>query len=110
MMMLTSACRAGVQARVTGRQKLLDADGVALVGERASPGDVLINKMTPLDTKNPMPPGQSSLGSEAYKAAPMAWKGPTGETCIVDRVLRTKNDEGHEVIKVGGPERLLLKG
>ena len=58
------------------------------------------DQVTPLDTKNPLPPGVASLPAEAFKPSPLAWKGPQGQTCIVDRVLVTRNDDANQVIKV----------
>ena len=58
------------------------------------------DQVTPLDTKNPLPPGVASLPAEAFKPTPLAWKGPQGQTCIVDKVLITRNDDANQVIKV----------
>ncbi|BDA40723.1 DNA-directed RNA polymerase III subunit RPC2 [Coccomyxa sp. Obi] len=87
------------QSKATGRHKLLDVDGIAAPGEIASPGEILINKLVPMSTKDPMPPNMTSLPLSSYKPAPVSWKGPPGESCIVDKVLLTQNDDGHNVIK-----------
>lgn len=87
------------QLKATGRHKLLDVDGIAAPGEIASPGEILINKLVPMSTKDPLPPNMTSLPLSNYKPAPVSWKGPPGESCIVDKVLLTQNDDGHNVIK-----------
>jgi DNA-directed RNA polymerase III subunit RPC2 len=35
-----------------------------------------------------------------FRPAPLSWKGPVGEQCIVDRVQLTTNEEQHEAFKV----------
>ena len=91
-----------MQKQLGGRQKLLDRDGIATVGELVSPGDILINKQTPLSTKDPLPGGMGHgpLPDSFYKPAPLSWKGPPGEAAIVDRVLLTNNEDGHLIVKV----------
>ena len=74
----------------------MDRDGIAAVGEVVAFGDILINKQSPMSTKDV--PGEH--GAPAYKAMPVSWKAPPGETCIVDKVLMTQNDDAHRVIKV----------
>lgn len=88
-----------LQSKATGRHKLLDVDGIAAPGEIASPGEILINKLVPMSTKDPLPPNTTSMPLSNYKPAPVSWKGPPGESCIVDKVLLTQNDDGHNVIK-----------
>lgn len=81
------------------RLKILDRDGYASPGEIVSPGQILINKYSPMSTKDPLPHGQMSLPDSAYKPCPVSWKGPPGESCIVDKVLLTNNDDGNLVVK-----------
>lgn len=85
-----------MQTRGVGRYKVLDRDGIAAVGEVVSPGEILINKQSPTSTKD-VP---SDQGFPPYKPMPVSWKAPPGETCIVDKVLLTQNDDAHIVIKV----------
>ena len=84
------------QTRGTGRHKLLDQHGIAAPGERVSSNDIIINKQSPLSTKE----APSEHGSPAVKGMPVSWKAPQGETCVVDKVLLTQNDDAHIVIKV----------
>ena len=62
-----------------------------------------------MSTKDPLPHGMVSLPPSAYKPAPVSWKGPPGESCIVDKVLLTNNDDGHTVIKAW-PRHPLMAG
>ena len=52
-----------------GRHRVLDADGIAAPGEVVTSGDFLVNKFTPLDTKNPLPAGTTDLGEDQYRCA-----------------------------------------
>ena len=85
-----------LQTQGTGRLKVLDRDGIAAVGERVSAGDILINKQSPTSTKD-VPLEQ---GPPTYKQMPVSWKAPQGESCYVDKVLLTQNDDANIVIKV----------
>ncbi len=84
------------QMRGTSRHKLLDQHGIAAPGERVSSNDIIINKQSPVSTKE----APSEHGSPAMKGMPVSWKAPPGETCVVDKVLLTQNDDAHIVIKV----------
>lgn len=84
------------QTRGTGRHKLLDQHGIAAPGERVSSNDIIINKQSPVSTKE----APSEHGSPAMKGMPVSWKAPQGEMCVVDKVLLTQNDDAHIVIKV----------
>ena len=59
-------------------------------------------RCTPLDTKNPLPPGVASLPAEAFKPTPLAWKGPhTGQTCNRRQgAHHAQRRRAHQVIKV----------
>ena len=52
-----------------GRHRVLDADGIVAPGEFVASGDFLVNKMTPLDTKNALPLGTTSLGEDQFRWA-----------------------------------------
>ncbi|KAJ7536311.1 hypothetical protein O6H91_12G064000 [Diphasiastrum complanatum] len=80
------------------RSQLLDQDGIAAVGERISDKDVYVNKESPKNVRenvlNPM-----AMPDSAYKPTPQRYKGALGESCVVDKVLLTTNDEQQFVIK-----------
>ncbi|XP_047315240.1 DNA-directed RNA polymerase III subunit 2 [Impatiens glandulifera] len=66
------------------KMTILDDDGLAAPGEIIRPGDIYINKQTPLVTMGP--PVTSSLDDRGYKRSIQTYKGPAGETPVVDRV------------------------
>ena len=90
------------QKRATGRFKLLEPDGVCAVGESIQSDDVYINKSTPLVTRGTGdgPVNDAPLPDSAFKPTPQKYKGPVGETCIVDRVQLTTNDDSTPTFKV----------
>ena len=97
----TTAVRLAMQKR-RNREGLLDADGVCAPGEVAAPNDILVNRQTPLNTKDVVPGmghGDAALKDADYKPTPLAWKGPPGQNVVVDKVLLTNNEEGHMVVK-----------
>eukprot|EP00877_Chromochloris_zofingiensis_P003786 jgi/Chrzof1/13408/Cz07g31260.t1 len=87
----------GPTNRIPDRFRILDKDGLASPGEFIRPGDVYINMSRPTNTRDP----PASLRAEsAYRATPLSWKGPSGEQCVVDKVLVTTNEEQQAVFKV----------
>ena len=90
------------QKRATGRFKLLESDGVCAVGESIQSDDVYINKSTPLVTRGTGdgPVNDAPLPDSAFKPTPQKYKGPVGETCVVDRVQLTTNDDSTPTFKV----------
>ncbi|KAK9821215.1 hypothetical protein WJX81_000849 [Elliptochloris bilobata] len=100
---IVSPSQAGLDKRRRNREGLLDTDGFCSPGEVASPNDILVNRQTPLNTKDVVPGmghGDAALKDGDYKPSPLAWKGPPGQNVVVDKVLLTNNEEGHTVIKV----------
>ncbi|GLJ24758.1 hypothetical protein SUGI_0473260 [Cryptomeria japonica] len=83
---------------VDSRCQILDADGIAAPGEIIRPADVYINKESPIsikeEVKNPM-----ALPNSAYKSTRQTYKGPPGESGVVDKVLLTSNEEKTLTIK-----------
>jgi DNA-directed RNA polymerase III subunit RPC2 len=76
------------------RRSLLDADGVVAVGQLIQPGDVYVNKESPVNTRDPAPADASSAD---FRPAPAIYR---GEPAVVDRVLLTTSDEGQMLVKV----------
>ena len=86
-----------MQKRPVGKFALLEQDGIAAVGEPIQSEDVYINKFVPLVTRTHGDAGQlmpNRPAENAFKPAPQKYKGPIGETCVVDRVLMTDQDDG----------------
>ncbi|CAI5930828.1 unnamed protein product [Closterium sp. NIES-64] len=95
---LVPAGKGGAGMVVQPRCQLQDHDGIAAPGEFIRPGDIYVNKQSPSNTRdailNPM-----ALPDTFYKPTPSSYKGPPGETAVVDKVLLTSNEENHFVIK-----------
>ena len=73
-------------------------DGIAAVGERISPGDVYVNKQSPGNTRDPLPNPQA-MPDSFYRPTAQSYKGPQGESCVVDKVMLTTSDEGQFNVK-----------
>ena len=86
------------QTGPNGRHRLLDKDGIAAVGERISPGDVYVNKQSPGNTRDPLPNPQA-MPDSFYRPTAQSYKGPQGESCVVDKVMLTTSDEGQFNVK-----------
>lgn len=48
-------------------------------------GECLVNKQTPLNTRDPVP-APNAMPDTFYRPAPVMWKGYPGEKCVVDKV------------------------
>ena len=81
-----------------GRTALLDADGIAGVGEIINPGDVYVNKQSPMNVRDPIH-NPNMLPDSFYRPSAQTYKGPDGETPVVDKVLLTSTDDNQFVIK-----------
>ncbi|XP_074579327.1 DNA-directed RNA polymerase III subunit 2 [Curcuma longa] len=68
------------------RMQILDGDGIAAPGEIIRNNDIYVNKETPINTRE-RPSGPMVLKDEEYRKSPAVYKGPEGETCVVDRVI-----------------------
>ncbi|CAN6586820.1 hypothetical protein ACFX13_014177 [Malus domestica] len=67
-----------------GRMRALDNDGLAAPGEIIRNNDILMNKQVPQVTRGPqISPSQLNI---PYGNAPVSYKGPHGESCVVDKV------------------------
>ncbi|KAL3813251.1 hypothetical protein ACJIZ3_014519 [Penstemon smallii] len=89
----------GTSDRITRPQQegpqmqILDDDGLASPGEIIRNNDVYINKQSPRDTRTQVT-SQMGLPDSAYIQSKQIYKGPEGETSVVDRVslCSDKND------------------
>ena len=91
------------QERAAGRSRLLEEDGICAVGEGIQNDDIYINKSTPKVTRNTgeaINLNNQVLPDSAYNNTPQKYKGPVGETCVVDSVLLTTNDDNCPTFKV----------
>ncbi|GAD97975.1 DNA-directed RNA polymerase III subunit RET1 [Paecilomyces variotii No. 5] len=79
------------------KHALLDSDGLAAVGEKVSPGEVYINKVTPENALS------SGFGSDvgkpvSYLPAPMTYKLP--DPSYIDKVMISVTEGESQLIKV----------
>ncbi|XP_010242622.1 PREDICTED: DNA-directed RNA polymerase III subunit 2 isoform X2 [Nelumbo nucifera] len=79
-------------------EKILDADGIAAPGEIIRPHDIYINKETPVNTRDKFT-SPTGLPDSAYKSTRQTYKGPQGETAVVDRVALCSDKDNNLCIK-----------
>lgn len=84
------------------RYDILEADGIAGVGERVEQGDVYVNKQTPVNANDNssaaiMIGASNAAASVAYKSAPLSYKPPVSG--YIDQVLITDTDSDQTLIK-----------
>ncbi|MBA0697312.1 hypothetical protein Goari_020858, partial [Gossypium aridum] len=77
---------------------ILDDDGIASPGEIIRPNDILLNKEVPIHTRGTRV-SSDSLPDSAYKPARQSYKGPEGESCVMDRVSLSTDRNGNLSIK-----------
>uniref|UniRef100_A0A5B7BSZ0 DNA-directed RNA polymerase subunit beta n=1 Tax=Davidia involucrata TaxID=16924 RepID=A0A5B7BSZ0_DAVIN len=80
------------------RMQILDDDGLAAPGEIIRPGDIYINRESPIVTKGPIT-SPMGLQDSAYKSSKQTYKGPEGETAVVDRVALCSDRNNNLCIK-----------
>ncbi|XP_075087031.1 DNA-directed RNA polymerase III subunit 2 [Nicotiana tabacum] len=80
------------------RMQILDEDGLASPGEIIRPHDIYINKESPTVTRTPVS-SPMSLPDSAYKPSRQTYKGPEGETPVVDRVALHSDKNNNLCIK-----------
>ncbi|CAN7124374.1 unnamed protein product [Brassica rapa subsp. narinosa] len=78
------------------KMQILDDDGIATPGEIIRPNDVYINKQIPVDTRNKITTQPSDT---QYRPAREYFKGPEGETQMVERVALCSHKNGNLCIK-----------
>ncbi|KAF7456979.1 DNA-directed RNA polymerase III RPC2 [Cryptosporidium felis] len=78
-------------------ESILGSDGVCNVGVQVSEDDIIVNKMSPINTREYVgDPSQIDLSE--YKPSPVKYKGPTSS--YIDRVILTENGDGNQIYKV----------
>ncbi|KAK9129750.1 hypothetical protein Sjap_010237 [Stephania japonica] len=80
------------------RMQILDDDGLAAPGEIIRPYDIYINKQSPINKEFSVN-SPAGLPDSAYKAATQTYKGPQGETAVVDRVALSSDKDTNLCIK-----------
>ncbi|KAJ1675426.1 DNA-directed RNA polymerase III complex subunit Rpc2 [Spiromyces aspiralis] len=78
---------------------ILDADGLASPGERVHPGQVYINKESPINTTGEIGIGLGGMHSDVggYKETPMTYRAP--EPAYIDKVMLTTSETDQTLIK-----------
>ncbi|XP_043723614.1 DNA-directed RNA polymerase III subunit 2 [Telopea speciosissima] len=80
------------------RMQILDDDGLAAPGEIIRPQDIYINKESPVIT-NAAVASPMGLPDSAYKSTRQTYKGPKGETTVIDRVSLSSDKDNNLCIK-----------
>ncbi|KAL4180086.1 hypothetical protein AMTRI_Chr13g90380 [Amborella trichopoda] len=75
---------------------ILDNDGLACPGEIIGPNDIYVNKQSPVNTT---PTPNRELSDSQYKNTHVTYKGPKGETAVVDKVLLMSDTNENLCIK-----------
>jgi DNA-directed RNA polymerase III subunit RPC2 len=84
---------------VLEKHQILDIDGIGDVGSRIQPGQVIINKESPVETTTRVGgDGQrTDISAIPFKPTPLSYKHP-GDA-VLDQVLLTTNEEDQTLIK-----------
>nr|CAD1831044.1 unnamed protein product [Ananas comosus var. bracteatus] len=85
--------RRNVDGSLPQNMQILDEDGLAAPGEIIRNNYVYVNKQTPVDRNI------SQRGDRKYTNAPVIYKGPEGETIVVDRVILCSDTNDKLTIK-----------
>ena len=80
------------------RQKILDEDGLALVGSRVSTGDIYINKLVPENAYSNGLNGSDAGRSTGYLPQPQSYRLP--DPSYINKVLISEMERGDQLIKV----------
>ncbi|KAK6140496.1 hypothetical protein DH2020_025777 [Rehmannia glutinosa] len=79
-------------------EQILDDDGLAAPGQIIRNMDVYIKKQSPKITRGPVQP-RADLADSAYTSSKQTYKGPEGETPVVDRVVLSSDRNNNLCIK-----------
>ncbi|XP_050232064.1 DNA-directed RNA polymerase III subunit 2 isoform X2 [Mercurialis annua] len=81
------------------RERVLDDDGIVAPGEIIRPSDIYVKKECPLETMGPAKTS-AALQIMKYRPSPLTYKGPEGESPVVDRVALCSDKNDNLCIKV----------
>ncbi|CAN0910483.1 DNA-directed RNA polymerase III subunit 2 [Linum grandiflorum] len=76
------------------KERVLDDDGIAAPGQIIRTDDIYVNKETPVETKT------GTVADMKYRPSMQRYKGPAGESCVVDRVALSSSKDGNLSIKL----------
>lgn len=80
------------------KTQILDDDGLAAPGEIIRPDYIYINKQSPIVTRGPIT-SPMGLPDSAYKPSIQTYKGPEGETAVLDRVALCSDKNNNLCVK-----------
>uniref|UniRef100_A0A2P2MN85 DNA-directed RNA polymerase n=1 Tax=Rhizophora mucronata TaxID=61149 RepID=A0A2P2MN85_RHIMU len=80
------------------RERVLDDDGLAAPGEIIRPGDIYINKESPIETRGQLK-SAAALADIKYRPSIQTIKGPEGESFVVDRVALCSDRNNNLCVK-----------
>ncbi|BFZ55588.1 DNA-directed RNA polymerase III complex subunit Rpc2 [Savitreella phatthalungensis] len=78
------------------KHKVLDPDGIAVVGEHIRSGQVFLNKQTPVNANDNGPGGP--VAPSGFRQTPGVYKG--AETGIIDKVMLSTTESDQTLVKV----------
>ncbi|KAJ7058148.1 beta and beta-prime subunits of DNA dependent RNA-polymerase [Mycena amicta] len=85
-----------ITGQTAKKYDIIQADGLAGVGERVDPGDVYVNKQTPTNSTDNSFTGQAA--AVPYRNTPMTYKSPVAGN--IDKVLISDTENDQTLIKV----------
>eukprot|EP01105_Mastigella_eilhardi_P014314 TRINITY_DN3263_c0_g2_i2.p1 TRINITY_DN3263_c0_g2~~TRINITY_DN3263_c0_g2_i2.p1 ORF type:complete len:1142 (+),score=317.03 TRINITY_DN3263_c0_g2_i2:278-3427(+) len=83
--------------RQAERYSALDVDGICSPGERLYPNGIYVNKLSPLNTADPLA-NPDSVPDSAFKPSPSVFKGPVH--VYVDKVALSSSEDEYCLIKI----------
>ncbi|XP_050380845.1 DNA-directed RNA polymerase III subunit 2 isoform X2 [Argentina anserina] len=81
----------------SGKTRILDDDGIAAPGEIITTDDIYVKKQVPLVTTGPI---RSGLKDSEYRTSLQKYKGPDGESCVVDKVALFSDTHNNLCVKL----------
>ncbi|KAH8738499.1 hypothetical protein FG386_001881 [Cryptosporidium ryanae] len=82
---------------ISNSNGILDDDGICNVGALVTEDDIIVNKISPINTREYVG-DPSKVDLSEYKSTPIKYKGPSSS--YVDRVILTENSDGNQMYKV----------
>ncbi|KAM7262515.1 hypothetical protein ACFE04_000198 [Oxalis oulophora] len=86
-----------MNVRLSPTSIILDDDGIAAPGEIIRPNDIYLNKECPIDVKAAAAAAGAKKDTK-FKPARQRFKGPEGESCVVDRVALSSDRDNNMAI------------
>ncbi|KAL6130145.1 hypothetical protein ACLB2K_068526 [Fragaria x ananassa] len=81
----------------SGKMRVLDDDGIAAPGEIITANDIYVKKQVPIVTRGAI---RSGLKDSDYRSTFQRYKGPDGESCVVDKVALFSDKHNNLCVKL----------